>query len=667
MTYYDLNKYISILSNDIVLKNLLVEFGYLYSSSNTEYTNDVITSYNNKIYYNLANFYFSNSSAIQNNSVSYLTDLSITANFIMASQIYSILKTETSPTVILSQIYYTLKYSTVNMFFRDNYQKFLPDYDASFFVKGSKLGVYQNALMEEFDKFSSIISDIGRIGDIDTIPEAYLSYIAQLVGYENTGLQILSDEAFRYLIKNIIDIYNIKGTTYSFELFFNFLGFNTVITEYWFDRRLYFSGNKSNPFTGETDPTKFGFYLTATDPRTIKYSFSSEITNKADGILTLADFDSLADTTQSVHYSVPELLGYKTTFGPSGYKGKNFTYFKTNIVGYNIISIDTNYISTSVNSTDMVNTLKTYIEDLTPVNIYKIITFSSAPFQDDGSASDETGASTIMVEELPNDLIERSFYDVNQVGTGDVNGIYYTMHKGEFFPSPQILPIKYVYDYINHPERKSNPAGISGSLYTTAENNESQIVMRFATNPGPSGIENGTDSYYTQQTISASDNDYTNNMTHTTDFINLKYRNLGNLNILDTNNFYMKDSWPKVSVLEIIFSDLAGNSIIKINNPFNGDNMIKLNRNSLGQFANNTIELRYLVNRKQDGIYSIITAYFDNPSNPKYLYIQIPSVRFGTDQSGIGGVAYINRESSMLSSIASMPFYSDKAFTETLL
>lgn len=660
MTYYDLNRYIQILSTDTMLNNLLIQYGYVYSTDNVAYSQSQVTIYNNLLYYNLAQFYFTNKDYIQNNTVVFLTDLTITDNLSLANQLYSILQTTNAPILIISHVYYTLKYSTVKFFFRDNYKRFLPDYDGFIFEDGSKLGILQTALMQEFDKFTDIIDQIRSIGDIDTIPIKYISYIAQLVGYENTGLQILSDEAFRYLIKNIVEIYNIKGTSYSFELFFNFLGFNVEITEYWFDRRLYLSGYSTNPYTGETDSNKFGYYLTAIDPKTIKYSFSSETTGSSDGILTLTDFNVLTDAAQPTYYSVPEILGYQNTFGPTGYSGTPFTYFKTNIVGYNIISLDTDYRSTSVTSSAMVTTINTYIEMLTPINIYKIIIFSSTPFEDNGALLDDTGATTIMPIEDDTQLVKRSFLDVNGVGSGDINGNYYYVNAGKIFQSPQILPASYVYDYVNYPQYKSNPNSVSGAIYNSSEDAESRFFVYYATNPGTNGIENGTDSVYTQQGTNQTSIDYANNITLSGVFMSLKYRNLGNLNVLNTSNFYMLESWPKVQVLNLTLTDTNGYTMIKIANPFNGDNIIKLNRNSSGILSSNTIELRYLANRAQDGVYNIISATFDNPLSPTYLNIEISNIGIGGDQSGVGGIAFINKESCALSRAYLYPYYSDR-------
>ena len=507
MKHYDLINCISILENDVALTSLLYEYEYLLNTNNSNYTfpyfsaldNMTYTSienYNYFIMYKMAQLYDANSSYIQNNSIVYLVDISITNNLILAESFYNIFHASSIPILILKQIYYTLKYSSIKMFFRDNYNKFLPDFD-NFIIDGTqKTKLLQTAFMQEFDKFALIMEKIKTISDIDTIPSDYIVYLAQLVGFENTSLDLLTVDAYRYLVKNIIDIYDMKGTTYSFELFFNFLGFDVIVTEYWFDRRFYLSKYKSNPYTGETDNTKFGYYLTPYEPMNMQYTYTTELATQEYNVKNLLDFNSLADTLNSVNYSVTELLGYKKVFGENKYIGETFDFFKTNIVNFNIISMDTQYISTSVSNTNQSNAILSYIEMLTPINIYKIVTFSSPPGIDDASIAfalaDDGSISN-----------NRLFMNLNQV-TNDVNGYYY--YKNSLpYPTLEIVPPRlsvsnntagiWIMAGANGYYSKSSNNGATWSAFAAINNWEANTINTIARN-GTNWIVAGTNGYF---------------------------------------------------------------------------------------------------------------------------------------------------------------------------
>jgi len=167
---------------------------------------------------------------------------------------------------ILLQIYYTYKYSAIKIFFRQNYKKYIPEYDYYQITSNQKSKLFAEACMREYDRFTQIIDRIGHAQNINEIPNQYLNYLAQLIGYQREDYLLLTDASFRELLKNIIDIYKIKGSNYSFELFFNFLGFDITVHEYWFDKRYGNSAIASNEYTGSTDKLSYLFYMTPIKP-----------------------------------------------------------------------------------------------------------------------------------------------------------------------------------------------------------------------------------------------------------------------------------------------------------------------------------------------------------------------------------------------------------------
>ena len=170
---------------------------------------------------------------------------------------------------MLELIIYSFKYSAVKGFFRQNYKFLVPEFDYDMINSQEKTRLLQEAFMREFDKFTGIIDSIATTVDIDSIPNTldangtnYLNYLAQVIGYERGDRLLLSDASFRELLKNIIEIYRIKGTNYSFQLFFNLLGFDIIPQELWFDRRYGDAGIATNPFTFSTNKNSHTFYLT---------------------------------------------------------------------------------------------------------------------------------------------------------------------------------------------------------------------------------------------------------------------------------------------------------------------------------------------------------------------------------------------------------------------
>ena len=286
-------------------------------------------------------------------------------------------------------IMYTFKYSSVKTFFFDNWKKFTPDFDALNILKAEQTNLLQESFMKEYDRFSQVIDEIYNIQDIDRVPNQYLSYIAQLVGYERGDSVFLFDASFRELVKNIIEIYKIKGTNFSFELFFNFLGFQVEISEFWFDARYADSGVTTNPFTQSSDRESFSFYLTPIKPTDyIPENMRDPFSVTDDMITGTLDGNMFNFYTSQGEFSFEQLLGLAP-----GYREQHYRFFKTNVMEFRLDKIiqDSSGDAGGIGgdeeggglSADELRIIQSYANFLTPIFISKNIVVVVFPFEDD--------------------------------------------------------------------------------------------------------------------------------------------------------------------------------------------------------------------------------------------------------------------------------------------
>jgi hypothetical protein len=283
---------------------------------------------------------------------------------------------------LYKQILYTFKYASVKMFFRDNYAKFLPPYDVTVLQDGGQRQIFIEAFMREFDKFSGIIDDIYNIVDLEKVPLDYINYLGQLIGYERKDYLLISDISFRELLKNMIEIYKIKGTNYSFELFFGFLGFDITVQEFWFDKRYGDPDITSNEFTNTVSQTNYLFYLTPIKPTTriidgmrYPYAVNEESIKQPLDLNMFQKYIDWHETGDTRGYSNKELIG-----DTEGFEGDTYTFFKTNIIQYSLESLRSN--EEVQLSDDDLNIIELYVNFLTPVFVSTRVLLASAPFSE---------------------------------------------------------------------------------------------------------------------------------------------------------------------------------------------------------------------------------------------------------------------------------------------
>lgn len=284
--------------------------------------------------------------------------------------------------LIFKQIIYSFKFGSVKHFFKDNYYKFLPSMDAAAIDTTEKMKLFQEAFMKEYDRFADIIDEMKNITDVDTIGNDYLGYLVQLLGYEKGDDSLLGKDSFRELAKNMIEVYRIKGTNYSFELFFNFLGFEVILDEFWFDKRYGNEGYSINPYTGSKQPHTFEYYLTPIKPTEC---IPKEMTEKKivmDNEITEIRSHLWFEKKIQQGYSVDQLLGNDPDLPPE--EGFDYSYFKTNIIQYSIKRIRSKETDQDELSADDEKVIQQYSDFLTPIFIHKRIQISISPFEDNG-------------------------------------------------------------------------------------------------------------------------------------------------------------------------------------------------------------------------------------------------------------------------------------------
>lgn len=216
---------------------------------------------------------------------------------------------------IIKEFYYIYKFSYVDNFFQNNWEKFVPEVDFNEINNNNVAKSFVEALMIEFDKINNIINNVKDFKNYKKIPYEYINYLTQLLGFEQLHLSLTEDyeEELRTIAANIIDVYRIRGTASSFELLFNFLGFNVEIVQYYFDRRYKFSSINENKEIQENNPNSYRFYLTKNNPAdNIADNFPIVETVKDSDFVKPLSFESFPTLVD--RYGIDCVLGYSDIY-----------------------------------------------------------------------------------------------------------------------------------------------------------------------------------------------------------------------------------------------------------------------------------------------------------------------------------------------------------------
>ena len=328
-----LEKYLIKLGALVTSEDFYDEYGYKNKSVDLK---QYIKDANDKVYRNLATIFEGKEDYINSKTIAYLIDTQF-----LREEIINALGFESDivlPAKAYREIFYTYKYCYTQSFFQNNWENFTPLIDFEELTNNESATAFLDAVMKEFDKIDYIISHSTDWVDYSKIPFDYINYLTQLLGLEVKTFYMKSESEGKYreLAANIIDVYKGRGTIATFELLFNFLGFNLDLREYYFDRRRYFSISAENLEMVTNDFESYKYYLTTIEPCN---NYLAEVaTNET---VTLRDYGkthNLMNFDELVKkYGLKCVLGYDDTYinelgNLQEYDQDVYTYFKTNYV-----------------------------------------------------------------------------------------------------------------------------------------------------------------------------------------------------------------------------------------------------------------------------------------------------------------------------------------------
>ena len=333
----------------------------------------------------LANLLLINESHIKEKSI-----WDLTAERFLFNEISLIFDLNNPSDVVFQTIFYTYKYCYVSSFFQNNVEHFMPQYDLDTIKENAAAEAFLDSVLKEFDKIDRMLVETEKYLNYDEIPWKYIVYLTQMLGLEKDLLNFddSEEELYRELAKNILDIYRVKGTSYSFELFFNFLGINIEIREYFFDRRYYYAKfPEENPETGTSNKYTKDFYLTTINP-----SFNANPNFSASEVISLRDFspqENLRDFDELVEkYGIEAVLGYcEYDKNNERYTGRVYKYFKTNYIYYYASALGGKSNLTS----KQIGSLAKYLDFLTPIFVMKDIKTVAYTMDDNDNISFDGG------------------------------------------------------------------------------------------------------------------------------------------------------------------------------------------------------------------------------------------------------------------------------------
>jgi len=308
---------------------------------------DKINETNKQTLLNFCDLLIENDDTLKENSVSELVDKKFL--FEEIKNVFGFSDDNYISYSIYKEIYYLYKFSCVDNFFKNNWDRFVPDVDSEQIDNNEVMKSFVDAIMIEFDKLNNIITNTKDFKSYKDIPYEYLNYLSQLLGFEQQLLSLDEnfEEELRIISANIIDVYRIKGTMATFGLLFNLLGFEVEVIQYYFDRRYKFAKSENNE-TNSYDITDYKYYLSKNNPADNIYSDFSIIETVTDSDLVKPlSFDNFSNLISK--YGINCVLGYSDMYEYNGensfdekgkriynggvyfYNGPVYTYFKTNI------------------------------------------------------------------------------------------------------------------------------------------------------------------------------------------------------------------------------------------------------------------------------------------------------------------------------------------------
>ena len=127
-------------------------------------------------------------------------------------------------------------------FFVDNYRFLITDFDYNLLKTNTKFKVIIENIFEMFDILYAYASDVQGLNNPFLTKSKFLETLGRDIGFEridftdiDTSLENISNNLYRALLGAMSKIIKLKGTPLSYQLFFNTLGYDITIKEYWWD------------------------------------------------------------------------------------------------------------------------------------------------------------------------------------------------------------------------------------------------------------------------------------------------------------------------------------------------------------------------------------------------------------------------------------------------
>lgn len=279
---------------------------------------------------------------------------------------------------LLNITIYLYRYGVTDNFYETNIWDFIPEYDREQMQALPKIKLFMESLGRKLDQIEDKLNRLEDVYDIDEVPEEMLDHLGQMLGYEKEDFS-LSSVSFRELLKNIIEIYKIKGTNYSFSFFFKFLGFNVNLKEFYFNRDV----RNPEAFPG-MDVENVEYYLTTTNP--IQETVWGNPAPYLDQIRSLNDWQVEYDAllANGCENPINYMLGKEAYNNGSQWHANPWKYFKTNLIEYEL-----NPFFDKVNLTSSDNeTIRKYIRFLSPTYLFTWINVNLLPWVESFSVSE---------------------------------------------------------------------------------------------------------------------------------------------------------------------------------------------------------------------------------------------------------------------------------------
>lgn len=140
--------------------------------------------------------------------------------------------------------YVSRQFVCYTSFFKENYLTYLfPEYDANNIRSTAKVKALFDTLMDMLDVLYAYNADLKVISNFRYGKSKFLSLLSQNVGFErfdfsqvNTNYEFSENESFRELVANVVDLLSVRGTKLAYQIFFQALGYNLKLEEFWYDQ-----------------------------------------------------------------------------------------------------------------------------------------------------------------------------------------------------------------------------------------------------------------------------------------------------------------------------------------------------------------------------------------------------------------------------------------------